>query len=378
MKVAILSPLPSGPDEPPESGVAGYTAALIEYLNVPVTVLAQKGALTGAPGLATIAPLWEPNLSLPIRVWRAVGRIAPDILHVQHEFNLYGGLPQGMFLTAILLWLRKRGLKTVTTVHGVVPLNAVSAEFLLRNSLPGPVSFVRHAFRLSYRAIEAASDLLIVHHDYFRHVLIDDYGIDPARVNVIQPGSREVAYDATTVPKQVGKSVLCLGFLTGYKLPELLVEVAESDAMPDALFTFCVGINPRIRTRQYRDRADSLERRVRALGPRAVWRGYVPDEALAATIQSADVIVLPYTECVSVSAVAALARQWRVPLCYSRALRPLFGPGRLEFELNSGALSAAILSALSGVPNAIDSMFIAWRDAAAATTNAWSKLLASS
>lgn len=377
MRVAILSPVPSRPGKPPESGVAGYTASLLEYVRVPVTVLAQKDASGDAPGVAGIARIWEPNLGLPFQVLAAVRRLAPDLLHVQHEFNLYGGLVQGMFLTATLLWLRKRGLKVVTTVHGVVPFDAVTAEFLLRNSLPGSVYFVRRAFRLSYEAIAAASDLLVVHHDYFRHVLSEEYGIRPEKIEVIPHGSQDPAGQVPVGPRRVGKNVLCLGFLTGYKLPELVVDVAESSALPDAVFTFCVGINPRIRTRRYRERAGSLETRVRALGPRAVWKGYVPDESLAITVQSADVIVLPYTECVSVSGVSALARQWHVPLCYSRPLRPLFGPGSLEFELNSKALSAAIVGALSGTASATDFTFVGWRDAATATTNMWMRLLSS-
>jgi glycosyltransferase involved in cell wall biosynthesis len=373
----MLSPLPAGPDHPPESGVAEYTASLVRCLDTPITVLAQKQAASTSLGLAMVARVWKPNLGLPLQVKGALAGIKPEIVHVQHEFNLYGGLLQGTLLTVLLKWIRSRGTRTVTTVHGVVAPEDVTPPFLVRNGLPRYANAVRSAFRLSYRAIDASSDLLVVHHEHFRDVLVHAYGVRAEKVIIIPHGADDNPSYAQASPKQPGKNVLCLGFLTGYKLPELVVEVAESGAIPDATFTFCVGINPRLRNRLYLDRAAALERRVHALGPRAAWNGYVPDDALGATLQSADVLVLPYTECVSVSGISALARQWRLPVCYSQPLQHLFGPGPLEFELDSRALAAAIVRAFAGEANSSKSGFVPWQEAARATQAAWVQLLAS-
>jgi glycosyltransferase involved in cell wall biosynthesis len=369
----MLSPLPTASNEPPESGVAEYTASLVRCLEVPITVLAQRQAMPGPFGAATVLRVWNPNLRLALQVKAAVTGIEAEILHVQHEFNLYGGLLRGALLTPLLIWLRQR-VRIVTTIHGIVAPQDVTKPFLARNSLPPSAELVRSALALSYRGLDAASDLLIVHHDYFRNVLAESYGIEATKIAVIPHGVAGEASPAQRADKKSGKNVLCLGFLTGYKLPELLVEVAESRAITGATFTFCIGANPRLKSRAYRDRLAQLERRVRALEPITEWNGYVPDEALAATLAAADVLVLPYTECVAVSGVLGLARQWQLPVCYSQPLRPLFGTSSLEFALTPRALAQAIVRALSTEVTPAGSGFIPWRDAADATQAVWERL----
>lgn len=370
LKVAVLSPLPARSERPPESGVAEYTAALVRSLDFPVALLAQEGALPTGIGKATIAGFWKPNLALPLLVRRALKRVRPEILHVQHEFNLYGGLLQGFFLTSFLIGLRRSGLRILTTVHGIVARSDVTLSFLERNSLPRSAKLVRWAFALSYWGIGNSSDLLIVHHRHFRDILVRDYNIPDHKIRVIPHGSRDYQSNPVRSPSKRGQTILCIGFLAGYKLPELLVDVAESGALPDATFVFCVGLNPRVTGRPYLARAAELERRIRRLEPAAVWKGYIPDEELPATFASADVVVLPYTECVSVSGISALAQQWRVPICYSRPLRPLFGPGPFEFSLDSPSLTEAILKALT-VPVEVPPQFISWSQAADETVAAW-------
>jgi len=373
----MLSPLPAAPDRSPESGVAPYTASLIRAMptGVDLTVLAQRDVAQQQLGVAAVVPAWTPNLLLPIQVKTALARVKPDVLHMQHEFNLYGGLIQGALLTLMMIALRRRGLTTVATVHGVVAPDDVTTEFLARNGLPRSRRMVRVAFASAYRAIDACTDLLIVHHEHFRGVLEIAYGVQGEKVVVIPPGAPERDNSIHRIQKIPGKHILALGFLTGYKIPEILVETAESDAIPGATFTFCVGANPRITDRGYRSRYAALERRVRALGSRAKWNGYIPDESLEDMLNSADVLVLPYTECVSVSAVAALARRSQTRICYSRPLRPLFGSGPLEFELNSVALGEAIARALTMEADSSFSGFTSWTEAAQATQAAWIRAL---
>jgi glycosyltransferase involved in cell wall biosynthesis len=373
----MLSPLPTVAGRPPESGVATYTAALLRSIpsDVETIALAQKHAAPEQAGLANVARVWTPNLLLPFQVRAALSRVKPDLLHLQHEFNLYGGLAQGMLLTLMLMWLRFRGLRTVATIHGVVAPDDVTKEFLARNGLPRSLRLARAAFRFVYRSLDASSDLLVVHHEHFRNVLVSAYGIETLKIVVIPPGAPKSDRASEQSHRRPGRQILCLGFLTGYKRPEILVEVAEEDQIPGTTFIFCVGSNPRIIDSKYRERYADLRRRVQALGPRARWNGYIPDELLDATFDQADVLVLPYTECVSTSAVAALAHASGTRICYSRPLRPLFGSGPLEFELNPTSLAGAIVSALSASADNSVSGFTSWTDAANSTVAAWKRVI---
>ena len=375
LKAALVSPVPARTDQLPESGVAAYTAQLVSAMSpdVDVTVLAQATATPRSLGHASVIPTWTPDRRLPGQIRRAVSELRPDVLHVQHEFNLYGGLFQSALLTAALISMRRKGNRILTTVHGVVDPAEVTPAFLQRNSLPRSARVVRAAFSVAYRALAASSDILVVHHEHFREVLIEAYRVPEKQLLTIKPGANLAGPEQRREVRR--GQVLTLGFLTGYKLPEVVVEVAESATLPGTQFRFCVGQNPRIDDRAYAARYADLERRVKALGNRAEWSGYIPDEELDEAFANAEVLVLPYTECVSTSAVAAAAQRSRTAICYSRALRPLFGAGPLEFELNAAALTGALGRALNGNSGSITDQFIPWNEAAGLTEAAWRRLV---
>lgn len=377
MKVAIISPVPAAIAGRPESGVAHYTHKLIRSASggSDITVIGQASAPLGRIGGARVLPTWTPDLRLPGQVDKALAALRPDIVHVQHEFNLYGGLLAGGMLTGALFRMHWQGTKILTTVHGVVHPDEVNLAFLRRNGLPSSPRLVRVAFQAAYRTIAASSDLLIVHHDYFRDLLIDCYGVQPRKVQTIRPGADRHSADQLSPQRPPEPVVLILGFLTGYKLPEIVVDVAESSDLPNIRFRFCVGRNPRLVSPEYEARYQSLERRVRRLSAeRAEWSGYIPDAELTDAFCRASVLVLPYTECLSTSAVAGGAADSGIPICYSRPLRPLFGASPLEFELSRSSLAVAIKAALTGAEAPATGQFGTWEEAARLTEHWWRRL----
>jgi glycosyltransferase involved in cell wall biosynthesis len=375
LKAALLSPMPARAGQTPESGVAAYTASLLAKVSnkVDVTVLAQASTIADVVGNVKVVPTWTANRRLPGQLRRALARISPDVLHVQHEFNLYGGLAQGALLTASLFAMRLQGMRIATTIHGVVDPSEVTAEFVLRNSLPGSRTMIRGAFRAAYWGLAQSSNLLIVHHEYFRRLLVNSYGLPESKILTIRPGVSPSS-DGGLDDKGRKPQVLMLGFLTGYKLPEIVVDVAESTALPGVQFRFCMGKNPRVRDRAYSARYAALEKRVRAMRGRAEWSGYIPDDEFDTAVANAAVLVLPYTECVSVSGIAAAAQRFRTTVCHSRPLRPLFGAGALEFELTAASLAGALSSAFAGVSGSSIDQFTPWDETARLTEEAWRQL----
>lgn len=376
-RVVVISPLPASSNQDPQSGVSAYTASLVPGLaeKADLFVLAQADAECEPLGEAKILPTWTPDHRLPVQVLRALRGLQPDLVHLQHEFNLYGGLTQTGLLNAALLWEHRKGLPVVTTVHGVLDLDDVTPALMARNSLPATTTLARASLRCAYLAIAGGSDSLVVHHEHFRNVLVRAYGIDPCRVSVIPMGYAVPGAQARDPARRDRLQVLVLGFLTGYKLPELVVSLAESQALGDTTFRFCIGRNPRITAPAYVERYEDLARRVEQLGDRARWSGYIPDSELADVFQESDVLVLPYTECVSGSAVAGLAVASGVRVCYSRALRPLFGTGPLEFELREDSLRMALAAAFSGEGTTSGDLFAPWSHAVDRTHELWTRVL---
>jgi glycosyltransferase involved in cell wall biosynthesis len=337
-----------------------------------VVVLAGADTPLRSIGDATVVPTWSPDTRCVAEVMRALRSLRPDVVHLQHEFNLFGGLLPTALLTGAIASGRFVGRPPVVTIHGVVDKNAVTPAFLAMNDLPASPSAARASLSLAYRSIAKASAKVIVHHRHFKQVLTDSFNVNAEKVNVIPfgvdaqlPNRPHPDTGVTGSPR-----VLVFGFLTSYKSPELVVKLAEEQLIPEAHFRFCVGINPRSTSPEYRQRYSELSARVQRLGGRAVWSGYAPDHELPDIFGSSDIVVLPYTECLSGSAVASLAQAHGVSVCYSRELRPLFGESSAEFELTTASLARAITTT-HGRKQTHSPRGISWADTAELNELTW-------
>ena len=378
-RVALISPLPAGQGSEPESGVGHYLVEILERLSdrFDVTVLAGSDTNYRRIGRAKVVPTWTPDSRCVYQILSALRSVRPDVIHLQHEFNLFGGLLPTALLTGTIAAGRALGRPPVTTIHGVIDKSAITPAFLARNDLPTWPLAARASLSLAYRIITMASSKVIVHHEHFQSVLRDSYGADGTKIEVIPFGSdhQSVPRPTTTTRRSNGTTILVFGFLAGYKMPELVVQLAEERLLPNAVFRFCVGRNPRVASAEYVKRYSDLADRVHALGSRAIWSGYVPDDELPDIFSSSDVVVLPYTDCLSGSAVASLAQAHGVSVCYSRALRPLFGTSSAEFELDTRSLACAISARQGRTPDQ-NAELTTWAESAERNESIWAEAAA--
>jgi glycosyltransferase involved in cell wall biosynthesis len=377
-KVAIVSPLPASLGSDPASGVGQYLVEILERLSdrFEVVVLAGSETRLRAIGDARVIPTWSPDSRCVPQVIRTLRSIRPDIIHLQHEFNLFGGLLPTALLTGTIAAGRVIGRPPVVTIHGVVDKSAVTPAFLAMNHLPASPSAARASLSFAYRSIARASSKVIVHHKHFKRVLTESFSVDPEKVNVIPFGSDvQLPHRSRSATREAGSPrVLVFGFLTGYKSPELVVQLAEEALIPDAHFRFCIGINPRASSPEHLKRYEHLAARVQRLGSGATWSGYAPDHELPDIFGTSDIVVLPYTECLSGSAVASLAQAHGVSVCHSRELRPLFGSGSAEFELTTASLARAI-AATHGCTPAKKAGGASWTDTATLNELTWADVV---
>lgn len=159
MTVQVLTPTP-----PDECGVAEYARSLYRGLDVDVLGSGET---------------WRPGrLSSAVSVAR---RMNGGIAHVQHEWLLYGGPIHNCVPLAALSANDARGGHNVTTMHTVIPPEAVTRDFLERfgaDSVPPRV--VRSVLGGLTRAICGLSDRVVVHTDGAKACLVEDYGADGA------------------------------------------------------------------------------------------------------------------------------------------------------------------------------------------------------
>lgn len=107
-----------------------------------------------------------------------------DIIHIQHEYNILGyrGLP--FFPLLFLLKFFFRG-KTVLTMHNVPSKKTKLNEPVIKN-------FLRKSLYLTQNfIIKYFSDYTITHCEYFKTLLVEEYGFNATKIQVIPQAIKE-------------------------------------------------------------------------------------------------------------------------------------------------------------------------------------------
>jgi glycosyltransferase involved in cell wall biosynthesis len=195
-----------------------------------------------------------------------------------------------------LQWVDRRLLPrrpTVLTAHDLLPRE------------PRPMQ--ARAQRRLYEAVDA----IVVHSAYGRRLLVDELGVDGAKVRVVPHGAFDhlVRLDGD-LPTELGEPdqpvVLFFGLLRPYKGIDVLLSAWRGSGLDERAEVWIVG-RPRMSLKPLTADAPA--------GVRFVPR-FVRDGELAACFRRADVVVLPYsrTERLDFSGVLATALAFGKPI----------------------------------------------------------------
>ncbi len=271
MRIGFISTYP-----PVECGIASYTHELnkaLHHLRVERFVI----AAVGAEGRG-VFPVFRPESgAFAGEVYATSLRLTPDIMHIQHEFGLYG--PQrGVEILGLITRYRLADLPVVCTLHTVPPQPDETEALILREIL-------------------AHSQAVIVHEAFQREQLIRRFG-QGERIHVVEHGVRETApiRDAKARLGLEGRKTL---LLSGYFRPskgfhrivDLFPEIAARD---EQAILVMAG---KARNIEFADYQRELYAQIEA-SPYAerilVLRGQFPQHTFDTIMSAADVVVLPY------------------------------------------------------------------------------------
>lgn len=135
--------------------------------------------------------VWTKDWRLPYQIWRSVVEAKITVVHLQHEFTMYGKTSGLITFPLTLVGLKLLGKKVVVTIHAIPALDEIDDEFLLMMGInkicPNPF-LAKKAFRFFYQLIAFWSDKIIVHSDYTKSVCLTDYQMKAKNVEVIPIG----------------------------------------------------------------------------------------------------------------------------------------------------------------------------------------------
>ncbi len=259
-----------------------------------------------------------------------------DVIHLQHETYLYGG-PLTLLTFPLFCWLLHFRGKTVVTLHHVISPNEINAEFRGIYDTKIPLVFIRWGYQWFFRSIGKTAQLLIVHHERFREVLMRDYDIRYNHVAVVphgiskislpEPQPRSELLNKFGLPSSVRTVFGFMGFATGYKGLDILIRefAIHAKQVPDTALLICAGEHPHNQSSQsYQQYLHELRAAAFAVpGKRVIWHGFLAQEDVSDFFETIDCLVLPYRSSVSASGILSHAIAYEKQMIVSDHLKNL-------------------------------------------------------
>lgn len=131
--------------------------------------------------------VWS-TYSYPFDIFKKAISDHVNLVHVQWELNVFGVYYASLLLPFLLLFLRVARIKSVVTVHSVIPRASFGLK-LPGFTLPRCINIlVQLLFVLLYKLIVLLSDAVIVHGESFKELLCTDYKSKREKIFVIPYG----------------------------------------------------------------------------------------------------------------------------------------------------------------------------------------------
>lgn len=344
------------------SALAGYTKALLRHLspevrrrNTVLTNMKGDSKRTFLEDGLEVRECWKKgHLSYVFHLFREIATHREwRVLHLQHEFNQFGGaltLPLNLLLLFLFRFLLRR--KVAVTLHEVLSLSLIDRDFLQRASVSFPAALVRLVVRIYYSVLIRIAHSIVVQHEHFARVLREEYGAR-APITLVRIGTEELTLPSRSLARErfqlnsATDVVLYFGALDWYKGLDLLVD--GFSLLDDSSTTLLIAGGQPKRTRDTPNYKDWWQRLHSKITNSAKIRllGFVDDKLLPFLFASADLVVLPHIVPQRVSAVFNQAASFGLPIIASDVFKDQAHPEML-FSPNPQALVAKLRWALDG------------------------------
>ena len=293
-----------------QSGVASYSKNLVDSLlkYCSVVVFADKIGLSGSEYSegAQIYRCWNKGVKYPFQIFKKLLQDRVDIVHIQHETYLYGGVSSLLVFPFLLVLIRLLGKPVVVTMHGVIPLSRVDRRFLEENRIRGNPLVMRIGLTLLVKVVVAFSTVIVVHEKKLRDILVKEY-----KCQFIQSSCHlswieepKVLVESTKAKEKLGvsskKVILFLGYITGYKNVDLLIDSAQFLKVADWVMIIAGGVHPRLKDdRSYVKYLSELQKKASDISRKKIlFKGFIPEEELPYFLAAADLVVFPHNICI--------------------------------------------------------------------------------
>ncbi|MFA6981850.1 MAG: glycosyltransferase family 4 protein [Patescibacteria group bacterium] len=279
-----------------------------------------------------VVVLWKKGITLPLKILFFALRKHLKVIHLQHEFNMYGGIVGVPFFLLTLALLKCFGKKIAITSHAVINSNDVDEDFLevfALSKYKGAKKMIKYAFYWFFKLMGLLADIIIVHSQFTKDVYKATYRISDEKVVVIPIGITSDAQKAGAACTVVSTAawmnsieskriILFFGYLLHRKGIDLLIDayadLYEQGKLDDSVLVLAGGSLSN--QQEYVEYLKELARK-REVEKNVVFTGFLNEKEISYLYSRSEFVVLPYTHSVSSSMPLSLAFQFSKPVIVS-------------------------------------------------------------
>jgi glycosyltransferase involved in cell wall biosynthesis len=295
------------------------------FYNLPIIfyVLSKKGERNFPENNTKVLPCWT-SYFYPVQIVLSSIKQRVHIIHIQHEFNMFGSTFTILFSPILLLLVKYFVQKPcITTLHTVLDPEWITRKFIKemygKLSFIVPLFIVKIALFYVYYFICQFSDVIIVHSS--SHIpILQKYGADKRKIFFVPHGIETTfnKYDVNLENKwrkliQGSKIVLFFGYIVPRKGLEVLLDAFKKvlEKENHSKLILAGGIR-----KEYIWYYKQLKEKINRdnLSSFVLFTGYIPTKEIPILYSLSDVLVLPYTYPVGNSSPAMYAIQFEKPL----------------------------------------------------------------
>ncbi len=271
---------------PQRCGIATYLDYLtnpLRKLGVDIKIIAEKEAAARAENGFEVIPCWGRKENYVEQILHHAQTV--DVLHIQHEYSIYGFDDR---LPTLLRTLEGK-VKRVVTIHCIRP-----AQFSERGAVDEQYA----------KRIAELADAVIVHLETQRDIL-RRLGIPAEKINVIPHGSELIKVDQIESRKKLGlpldaKLMLMFGFIKPHKCLHVVIEAMPTilEKVPNAILFVAGGLAPTAPP-EHQAYVQRIEKQISELGIQAhviLPNKFFPNEDVPHLFGAVDVVLFPYYE----------------------------------------------------------------------------------
>lgn len=139
-----------------------------------------------------IKNVWPRTAMFIYKIVKEILKDNPDVVHIQHEFTMYGTIKNAFLFPFLPFILRLLGKKVVVTIHACVYKNQVNRQFIslfTPKKVTGLNPFaLKLFFYYTYKLTSLFSNAIICHTELLKDMLLRDWGVSGKKTYVIPTG----------------------------------------------------------------------------------------------------------------------------------------------------------------------------------------------